>query len=60
VATGEDVDLAARATRQPDLVIVRTPHIPVITSSRLSARAPDGFAAFLAALADTPLTEQAS
>lgn len=46
IATGEDVALwnALVATGAP---LARTRAIPVVTSSRLAARAPDGFASFL-------------
>lgn len=49
VATGEDVALAARAADY-GVPVRRTASIPVVTSSRRSGRAPDGFATFLAAL----------
>jgi hypothetical protein len=48
VMSGEDVTLVARARH---LRIVRTAQIPVRTSSRLSSRTRDGFAAYLRDLA---------
>jgi glycosyltransferase involved in cell wall biosynthesis len=50
-ATGEDVALAARAASAGHLRIVRTATIPVLTSARMSGRAPDGFARYLRELA---------
>ncbi len=52
VSCDEDVALVERARTAGHLRIVRTAHIPVSTSSRLSGRAPHGFAACLAALQD--------
>jgi hypothetical protein len=60
VASGEDVAMAHRAAASRRLRIVRTAAIPVTTSSRLAARAPDGFAGYLrelvaeAAAAESP------
>jgi glycosyl transferase family 2 len=55
VTTGEDVALAHRAATSGQVRVVRTAAIPVTTSSRLTGRAPDGFAGYLHALiADTP------
>jgi glycosyltransferase involved in cell wall biosynthesis len=48
--TGEDTDLAGRATLASHLRIVRTATIPVVTSPRAAARAPGGFASYLHAL----------
>lgn len=50
IATGEDVDLAARAADDSDLVVRRTARIPVVTSSRTQGRAPTGFAGYLSDL----------
>ncbi len=50
LAAGEDVDLAARAALDDEIVIRRTARIPVTTSSRLTGRASDGFACYLRAL----------
>jgi hypothetical protein len=50
IATGEDVDLAERAARDPELVVRRTARIPVVTSSRAQGRAPAGFASYLSDL----------
>ena len=50
LALGEDVDLAGRAAAAGHLRIVRTASIPVVTSSRATARAPGGFASYLTAL----------
>jgi hypothetical protein len=47
LASGEDVALARRARAAADLTTVSTGAIPVLTSSRLSGRAPHGFAAYL-------------
>lgn len=47
LSTGEDVALAARAASAGQLQIVRTARIPVRTSSRLTGRAPRGFAGYL-------------
>ncbi|MEO6886710.1 MAG: glycosyltransferase [Jatrophihabitantaceae bacterium] len=47
LATGEDVELAARAESAGRLHIVRTARIPVRTSVRLTGRAPRGFATYL-------------
>ncbi len=51
LASGEDIALAARANREPHVRIRRTSRIPVITSSRRTARAPHGFSVYLADLA---------
>lgn len=51
LARGEDVDLARRAASAGHLRISRTASIPVVTSSRIAARAPGGFARYLTALA---------
>ena len=48
--SGEDVALARHASTAPSLRITRTASIPVTTSSRLSGRAPSGFAEYLSAL----------
>jgi glycosyltransferase involved in cell wall biosynthesis len=47
LASGEDVALARRALATSDLKVVRTGAIPVITSARLTGRAPRGFADYL-------------
>lgn len=58
VASGEDVAMAHRAAANSRLRIVRTAAIPVTTSSRLAARAPDGFAGYLRELiAETAAAE---
>jgi glycosyltransferase involved in cell wall biosynthesis len=46
-ATGEDADLARRAAAASHLHIIRTATIPVVTSPRVTARAPGGFASYL-------------
>ena len=51
LALGEDVDLAGRAAAAGHLRVSRTASIPVITSSRPTARAPGGFASYLSSLA---------
>lgn len=51
VRTGEDV-LLVRALEAGGVRLLRTAHAPVVTSDRLTGRAPDGVAADLAALAD--------
>lgn len=53
LATGEDVDLARRATRTGHLRITRTASIPVVTSVRQAGRAPSGFSSYLRALGET-------
>ncbi len=50
VVTGEDVDLARRAGADLGARVRRTAQIPVVTSARLTGRAPGGFASYLAAL----------
>jgi len=50
LAAGEDADLAGRAVQASHLRIVRTASIPVVTSPRRAARAPDGFSGYLHAL----------
>jgi hypothetical protein len=47
LASGEDVVLAGRARATADMRIVSTGAIPVLTSARLSGRAPHGFATYL-------------
>lgn len=47
LATGEDADLARRATRSGHLRISRTASIPVVTSVRHDGRAPRGFSSYL-------------
>jgi hypothetical protein len=47
----EDVDLVQRAVAA-GVPVARSGGAPVLTSSRLDARAPDGFAAYLRALRD--------
>jgi glycosyltransferase involved in cell wall biosynthesis len=49
LTVGEDVDLAARMS-QSGALVVRTVRHPVVTSSRLEGRVPDGFASYLLAL----------
>jgi hypothetical protein len=50
LATGEDVDLAARLRLHRDLVVRSTATSPVVTSSRATGRAPAGFSSYLRAL----------
>ncbi len=50
LASGEDVDLARRASSAGHLRIARTAAIPVLTSARREGRAPRGFAGYLQAL----------
>lgn len=57
LACGEDDALAARATSASHLRIARTARIPVVTSTRLQARAPDGFSSYLRELV-TPIDER--
>jgi hypothetical protein len=47
MVTGEDVELARRATRTGHLRISRTASIPVVTSARQHGRAPQGFSGYL-------------
>ena len=54
LVTGEDTELARRATRTGHLRICRTASIPVVTSVRRNSRAPDGFAGYLRQLAPPP------
>ncbi|MFE2353677.1 glycosyltransferase [Streptomyces parvulus] len=49
LATGEDRALVA-ALEQRGHRVLRSAHVPVLTSPRLDARAPDGFGAYLAAM----------
>lgn len=51
LASGEDVDLVARAEQLRGIRIVRTARVPVRTSARLRGRVPHGFATYLDALA---------
>jgi Glycosyl transferase family 2 len=51
LATGEDAELARRATAAGYLRISRTAAIPVVTSARQASRAPRGFAGYLRDLA---------
>ncbi|SOD74925.1 glycosyl transferase family 2 [Jatrophihabitans sp. GAS493] len=51
LATGEDVELAARAVECRLSRVVRTASLPVVTSSRSTGRAPLGFAHYLGRLA---------
>jgi cellulose synthase/poly-beta-1,6-N-acetylglucosamine synthase-like glycosyltransferase len=53
LATGEDVDLVARAVAA-GAVVCRTGSIPVRTSARAVGRAPKGFSSYLRALASEP------
>lgn len=50
--TGEDRDLLRRLQRRPATAVLRTALQPVLTSSRPDGRAPEGFSAYLRALAD--------
>jgi glycosyltransferase involved in cell wall biosynthesis len=50
LATGEDAELARRASRTGHLRIARTASIPVVTSVRHVGRAPHGFASYLQAI----------
>ncbi|MEP7022630.1 MAG: glycosyltransferase [Actinomycetota bacterium] len=52
--TGEDVELARRATAAGHLRISRTAGIPVVTSTRRAGRAPRGFAGYLRDLVPAP------
>ncbi len=47
LAFDEDVELARRAEAHADISVVRTGAIPVVTSARLTGRAPHGFAGYL-------------
>jgi cellulose synthase/poly-beta-1,6-N-acetylglucosamine synthase-like glycosyltransferase len=47
LASGEDVELARRASITPALRVTRTAQIPVVTSTRSIGRAPNGFAGYL-------------
>jgi len=47
VVTGEDTELARRASRAGHLRIFRTASIPVVTSVRQDGRAPQGFSSYL-------------
>ncbi|MFG3081990.1 glycosyltransferase [Streptomyces parvulus] len=49
LATGEDRALVAALELRGHRVL-RSAHVPVLTSARLDARAPDGFGAFLASM----------
>jgi cellulose synthase/poly-beta-1,6-N-acetylglucosamine synthase-like glycosyltransferase len=53
LATGEDVDLVARAVAA-GAIVCRTGAIPVRTSARAVGRAPEGFSSYLRALASEP------
>jgi cellulose synthase/poly-beta-1,6-N-acetylglucosamine synthase-like glycosyltransferase len=53
LATGEDVDLVARAVAA-GAVVRRTGTIPVRTSARPVGRTPEGFSSYLRALAAEP------
>jgi glycosyltransferase involved in cell wall biosynthesis len=50
LVTGEDTDLARRATRAGHLRVARIAAIPVVTSVRRNGRAPRGFSSYLRAL----------
>ena len=54
LATGEDVDLVARAV-VAGAMIVRTGAVPVRTSARMVGRTPHGFWSYLCALVGEPL-----
>jgi len=54
LATGEDVDLVARAV-VARAAVARTGAIPVRTSARMSGRTPHGFWSYLCALVGEPL-----
>jgi hypothetical protein len=45
--TGEDTELARRASSAGHLRIARTAAIPVVTSTRRAGRAPQGFSGYL-------------
>jgi glycosyltransferase involved in cell wall biosynthesis len=47
LASAEDVDLAGRAAAAPDVRILRTAAIPVLTSVRMAGRAPGGFSSYI-------------
>lgn len=53
LATGEDAELARRATQAGYLRITRTASHPVMTSARQSGRAPRGFSHYLRNLSAT-------
>jgi len=53
VVTGEDTELARRASRTGHLRISRTAAIPVVTSVRRDGRAPRGFSGYLRDLSAT-------
>jgi glycosyltransferase involved in cell wall biosynthesis len=53
LATGEDAELARRATQAGHLRITRTASQPVMTSARHSGRAPRGFSSYLRNLGAT-------
>jgi glycosyltransferase involved in cell wall biosynthesis len=54
LVSGEDVALAVRAATAGDLQIRRSAATPVVTSSRLEARAPLGFSSYLRGLSALP------
>jgi glycosyltransferase involved in cell wall biosynthesis len=47
LASDEDIDLVGRAVAAPDLQILRTARIPVVTSARMVGQAPNGFSSYL-------------
>jgi glycosyltransferase involved in cell wall biosynthesis len=47
LASAEDVDLAGRAAADPEVRILRTAAIPVLTSVRIAGRAPGGFSSYI-------------
>jgi hypothetical protein len=47
LSCNEDIDLARRADAATGVRILRTAALPVLTSARLTGRAPDGFSSYL-------------
>lgn len=60
LVTGEDADLARRATLTRQLRISRTASIPVMTSVRRDGRAPRGFSTYLRALGAAGVSDRAA
>ncbi len=55
LACNEDTDLASRAAASSDIRIRRTATIPVITSARMTGRAPNGFSSYIRRLREERL-----
>jgi glycosyltransferase involved in cell wall biosynthesis len=53
-AYDEDVDLAHRAAAASHIRILRTAAIPVVSSARITGRAPNGFSSYMRGLQDDP------